>query len=707
MVPGSPPRLPELRPELRLTKGTASYSGEPTWLIHDPVANRYVLIDLASFETLAHWSPAMTADELVQHVNANGRVGIDRETLDRLINFLFEHEFTTRPPQQGWRSFAAKREKRRHAPHTWLLHNYLFFRVPLWRPQAFLERTLPIARRIGSPMMQRLVLGLGLVGLYLVSRQWESYLGTYQDYATVEGALMVAIVLGGIKSAHELGHAYTATHFGCRVPTMGVAFMLMAPLLYTDVTDAWKLRDRRQRMHIDSAGVRVELGLAALALFAWPFLPEGTLKGAAFMLSAVSLVTSLLINLNPFMRFDGYYLLTELFKVENLQPRAFALGRWQLREWLFDLRHPCPEEMLAGRRALLVAYAWGVWIYRLVLFTGIALLVYHYFFKVLGIVLFLVEIIFFVARPIYQELVMWLRLRREIGTRRRSIGTALAAAVVLLLAVVPWSTRLQIPAAAEAHDVTPVFAPRPARIREIHVAQGDRVTAGAPIVTLTAPEINLERQTAEARLALARLSQDRRGADVTDREASLVNERTVASLEAKLEGLKREEEALVIRASIDGEIVELDPELHAGRWINPREQLATIAGGEGLTVRGYLAERDLWRVAPGATGKFVPEALGFATASVAITSIAVSDASEIEIEALSSVRGGAIAASEDARRVIVPNGAEYAVVLSAPDRPGTYGHAVRGVVLAEGKAESFVSRLWRQALGVLVRESGA
>ncbi|MFO1170040.1 MAG: HlyD family efflux transporter periplasmic adaptor subunit [Hyphomicrobiaceae bacterium] len=706
MVPGPPPRLPELRPELRLTKGAASFSGEPTWLIHDPVANRYVQIDLPSFETLAHWSPSMTADELVQHVNAAGRVSIDRDTLDRLLGFLYDSELTTRPPQHGWRSFAAKRAKRRHAPHTWLLHNYLFFRMPLWRPQAFLERTLPIARRTGSPLMQRLVLGLGLIGLYLVSRQWESYLGTYQDFASIEGALLIALTTAGIKSAHELGHAYTAAHYGCRVPTMGVAVMLMAPLLYTDVTDAWKLRDRRQRMHIDSAGVRVELSLASLALFAWPFLPEGPLKGGAFMLSAISLVTSLFINLNPFMRFDGYYLLTELLQVENLQPRAFALGRWQVREWLFDLRHPCPEEMSGGRRAILVVYAWGIWIYRLMLFTGIALLVYHYFFKVLGIVLFLVEIVIFVARPIYQELVMWLKLRRQIGMRRRSILTALAAAAMLLLAVVPWSTRVRIPAVAEAHDVIPVFVPRPARIVAVHVAQGQSVKAGAPIVTLAAPEIDLERQTTQARLALARLSQDRRGADSSDREASLINERTVVSLEAKLEGLDREEDALVVRASIDGLIVELDPELHTGRWINPREQLATIAGGEGLTIRGYVAERDLWRVAPGTTGRFVPETLSFDPANVAITSIAVSDASEIEVEALSSVRGGPIASMEDARRKLVPNGAEYAVVLSAPERPGTYARALRGVVLAEGKPESFVSRIWRQALGVLVRESG-
>ena len=92
----------------------------------------------------------------------------------------------------------------------------------------------------------------GLIGVYLVSRQWEDDLSTYQDFVSLEGIDLGASTLAGIKSAHELGHAYVAVNYGCRVPTMGAAFMLLAPMLYTDVSDAWKLRDRRQRMFIDT-----------------------------------------------------------------------------------------------------------------------------------------------------------------------------------------------------------------------------------------------------------------------------------------------------------------------------------------------------------------------------------------------------------------------------------------------------------------------
>ena len=87
-----------------------------------------------------------------------------------------------------------------------------------------------------------LMITVGLAGLYLVSRQWDEFVSTFSDFFSMEGAITYAIALILIKILHELGHALMATRFGCRVPTMGVAFLVMFPVLYTDVTDAWKLR---------------------------------------------------------------------------------------------------------------------------------------------------------------------------------------------------------------------------------------------------------------------------------------------------------------------------------------------------------------------------------------------------------------------------------------------------------------------------------
>jgi len=699
-------RLPRLRPDLHLLRGAATSQGAPTWLIHDALLNRYVQIDLAACAALRHWHDCPTPGELIARVNAGGEVRIDEGGLQQLVAFLHASRLTEDPPAHGWRHFAAEREALAASPLGRLVHDYLFFRIPLCQPQAFLERTLPVARALASPPVRALVACLGLVGLYLVSREWDTFAATLHTFLTWEGAAFVGCALILVKAAHELGHAYTAAALGVRVHTMGVAFMVLAPLLYTDVSDAWRLRDRRRRSLIDGAGIRVELAIAAVALFLWAFLPEGPLRAVAFVLSAVSAASTLSVNLNPFMRFDGYYLLSDWIGVDNLQSRAFALGRWQLREVLFRPGLPAPEALPSRLATGLVLYAWATWLYRLVLLTGIALLVYQYFFKVLGIILFAVEIVYFVGRPIMSELGFWLHNRRLLATRR-ALLTACLAATGLALSLVPWSTRVEIPAVLESARLEPIHAPRPARVVRVHVQHGASIRAGDELITLHSPDIEQELEAARIKLALARLQHARRGADAADRASSIVLESTIAGLLARIEGLEREREDLRVRARFDGSIVELDPALAAGRWVSPREALALLAASDRLVARGYVAEADLWRVAPGAVGRFVPDQPLRESVPVRIEQIAAAGSAQIEIAELASRHAGPIAVAADDRQRLVPASAQYLVHMMADAAPLRHDLTVRGLVLAEGRPQSLLARAWRQTLKVLVRESGA
>ena len=145
----------------------------------------------------------------------------------------------------------------------------------------------------------------------------------------------------------------------------------------------------------------------------------------AFLLATTTWVSTVLINASPFMRFDGYFLLSDFLQMPNLHARAFALARWDLRERLFALGEPAPEHFPAARRGLIL-FAWATWIYRLVLFLGIAALVYHFFIKALGIFLFLVEIVWFIARPLWSEIGAWRQRGAAIGGSRRARWSAAA-----------------------------------------------------------------------------------------------------------------------------------------------------------------------------------------------------------------------------------------------------------------------------------------
>ena len=210
-----------------------------------------------------------------------------------------------------------------------------------------------------------------LFALYLTSRQWDYFVSTFVSYFTPVGLVYFGLAVVLAKILHEFGHALAARHFGCSVRAMGVALLMFWPILYTDTTDAWRIRSRRDRAMIGLAGMMVELGLASICLLLWNFLPDGFLRTVMFMLSTSTWIMTLAVNLNPLMRFDAYYVLSDATGVENLQERSNAMGKWRLREWFFGLGQPAPET----GRSWLILFAYMVWLYRLIIFFGICYLV--------------------------------------------------------------------------------------------------------------------------------------------------------------------------------------------------------------------------------------------------------------------------------------------------------------------------------------------
>jgi putative peptide zinc metalloprotease protein len=181
---------------------------------------------------------------------------------------------------------------------TWLLHNYLFLRIPLLRPDSALKKALPWVSLTFNRQFILLLLVLASLAIYLVAEQWTQFSHSFSYIFTAEGMLITALMLSLSKVIHELGHAFTAKHFGCRVPTMGIAFMMGAPMLWTDVTDAWRLPNRLQRLSIDAAGMIAELTLAVFATLLWMVLPDGAVRSGVYLLASTAWILTLVVNLN-------------------------------------------------------------------------------------------------------------------------------------------------------------------------------------------------------------------------------------------------------------------------------------------------------------------------------------------------------------------------------------------------------------------------
>jgi putative peptide zinc metalloprotease protein len=702
-----PVPLPALREDIRLLKDAASPSGAPRWLIHDPVRDSFFEIGLEAFQLMSLWSGARTAAELARHATEQTSRSVTEAEIVKFAHFLEQMRLTLDAPG-GWRELSGSAASQRHGIGHQLLHNYLFFKLPLVQPAAFLQATMPYARVLVSKGMLALYAVLTLIGVYFASRQWGDIADSLQRQMNISGATLFAATLFVMKIFHELGHAYVATAMGIRVRSMGIAVMMMAPMLYTDVTESWRLQDRRKRMAIDLAGVAVEMVIAGLALLAWAFLPPGDGRDIALIITTAAVAATLAVNLSPFMRFDGYYVLADLIGVKNLQPRAFALMRWKLREWLFDIGAPCPDSLRGGLRTFVIAYGVATAIYRLFLFVGIAIVVYYMTFKILGILLFLVEIGVFVAMPVWRELKIWWAMREQIFASRRIWFAFAATAVMVGLTAIPWSTTVSIPAVLEPAQFVRLYPSSPAEIREVRVRPGQKVREGEVLLILSSGRLDKELTIAEARLELVKERIARRVGDSKDQASSLSLEKDRLSLIERRDALLRQISQLSIRATLDGRIAELDPDLHAGRLVSREDEIGIIIGGSETVIRGFADQQDLWRLRTGQVGRFIPDNAQISAVKASLSEITSSVSQTMDIPHLAETHGGKLRTQPPQPKApLVPLDPIHLVTLKPQQTGEPNSRSIRGVAVVEGAPQSMAASLWRRVLKVLVQEAGA
>lgn len=708
MIGLSGARLPRLRDDLRLHEGPPNFDGEPTWQIHDPVRGSYFRIGAVAARLLRHW-PQGAPHKVLAAANRRACLAATPADLEQFERFLRANNLVAGGETGMLGLYLDQAEKAKKAQGTRLIHSYLFARLPLLRPDRFLTATLPLVRPLLTRGFLIACLLLGLIGLYLVSRQWDSFIGTLPYFFTLQGAAQLALTIGIVKILHEFGHAYMAKRFGCRVHVMGVALIVMFPVLYTDTTDAWKLRDRRQRLLIGGAGLMVELCLAGLATFAWAFLPDGAVRSSLFMVATVTWITSLTVNLNPMLRFDGYYLFSDLIGVDNLQARGFALGRWRLRQALFGFGHPPPERYPPRTYRALLIYAYATWIWRLALFVFIALILYHFVFKLLALVLIALQLTWFVARPIALELKEWWMLRGEMRMNRNLIVALALLAAGFWALLTPWQSHVGLPAVLEARQDTALHVGEPGRLIEVAARPGDRVLAGDVLYRLEAPDLSFNIAALETEVQVIQELILRQAASLESAGRTGVLEQELAEQLARLRGLRDRTERLTVRAPADGRLVDVIPGLSPGRWLSPRERLGRLLGEgeEEARLIAYVSGDDLSRLEAGAQGRFLPEDPARAALPVRVVGIEATAVGALDSLALASIHGGPLAVREDpATGRLVPDRALYRVLLEPTEPLDAPRQVLRGTARIEAEAISPLARLGRLVVGVLIRESG-
>ena len=395
------------------------------------------------------------------------------------------------------------------------------------------------------------------------------------------GLWLLLIVIWCIaKLLHELGHAVCAARQGVHVGRMGIMFFLLAPLAYVDVTDAWKLNRRFQRVKIALAGVYVELAIAAVAAWAWWLLPVGFSRHVAAQLFLVTGPATLLVNANPLLRLDGYYVLSDLLEIPNLRMH----GRRQLggiiESVLFSIPQPKPLLSQWRRPAATVHAACSV-IFQFFWMAGLIIAV-SMWLKGLGIILAISAFLLWGFLP----LVRWLQRvwfydpAKRFGLNRKRVSLIGYSAMIVLsvqhlsATTSPLSRRVPVVVRYQNEQISRATAD--AFVDAVYAARGQRVSEGMLLMELRQPELQLQRDMLadDLDLALQREVQLRRQNNIaqanSESEKADSLRRQIAELEEQLDGLR-------VFALRDGLITSAHTERLLGSYVRSGDELIRVS----------------------------------------------------------------------------------------------------------------------------------
>lgn len=591
-------RVAPLRPQL-LTRARLHrhrYRGERWYLLQDPASGRVHRFSPAARLVLAAMDGKRSVEDLWKL--AQRQLGDDAPTQDEIIQLLGQLHAsdllsTDASPdalevfERGRKQEAAKRRR------SWA--NPMAVRIPLVDPGRFLDRYVPLWRWFWGTPGALLWLAVVLPALVMVPTHWPELTGNLADRVlAVDNLLLVALVFPLIKALHELGHATATRARGGEVHDMGVMLLVMMPVPYVDASSATVLRSRWQRALIGAAGMVVELFVAALAFYVWMAVEPGLTRAVCFNVMLVAGVSTLIFNGNPLLRYDAYYILSDIAELPNLGQRATKYWGYLLERYLLRERNTTSPVQTTSERAWLSGYGLLSSIYRVFVTAAIAIFIGTQFFFI-GVVLALWAVAVMIGMPIVRVL-RHLQTKQTLHERRvRIFGIAAVAviAVGMLATLVPLPQRTRAEGVIWLPDRSLLRAGTSGFIANVQVQPGAVVKAGQPLISRVDPTLDAQIRALEARIA--ELEATYSVEFVNDRNrAEMVRDQQVAE-QAALDRARERAASLLVSAEVDGVFSLAAPQDLPGRWHRQGEMLGYVLGADEPIVRVVVeqAEADL------------------------------------------------------------------------------------------------------------------
>jgi len=587
-------RIARLRAALRPTVKCRKqyYRGVPWYFLHDPYNKNFYRLNPAYYRFLSRLRFNRTIEEAwIEALEDDPENGPGQQDVLSLLIELHNENliYFNESPDSNHLFVRGGEKKSRETKQQWM--NILFLRIPLWNPDRWLTRLLPLWRLLFSKtglLIGAVVLALGITTAIEHAAELTAQAG---QVLAPGNFLLLYVGVAVIKLFHEIGHGAICKRFGGTVNAVGLMLLLFVPLPYIDATSSWELRNKWQRILISAGGMLMEFVIGAVACMVWAYAPPGIVHSIAYNMMLTATVSTLLFNCNPLLKYDGYYILADLIEIPNL----FQKSREQVLRWcekhLFGRRDVELPAQSWSEAAWLFGYGFASMIYRVVLLVGILLFIADSY-AALGMALALCMGAVWVVKPLWHFAGYLLTSPQLQPVRRRAVGVSMALLTLplLMLFAYPWPTQAIFPGVVESGVQSEVLAETAGQVAEVLVQPGSSVEQGQALIRLANPLLALDRRKVETQLEqIAVLEQ---GALLDGGGDRLPLAKRKEASEKLLDDIRTSERHLVIVAPQSGVWIYSAPREVQGQWVAKGCQFGEILNLERMRFSAVVSQEE-------------------------------------------------------------------------------------------------------------------
>ena len=575
---------PRLRSHARLHR--MRYRGALWYLLQDPVSNRVHRFTPAARFIIAAMNGERTVQQLWELTNR--QLGEDAPTQDEVIRLLGQlHEAdllqSDATPDVAELFERGQRQERALRQRSYM--NPMAIRVHLWDPDAFLNRIRPLVDRLWSRWGGLLWLAVVLPALLLLAPQWAELSGNFSDRLLASNNLLLLwLVFPLIKMAHEFGHAAATKRGGGEVHDLGVVLLVLIPVPYVEASASTVFKSRLQRAVVGASGMAVELFIAAIAFYLWLLVEPSPLRAVLFNVMVVAGVSTLIFNGNPLLRYDAYYILSDLIEMPNLAQRSLRYWGYLVQRYAFGVSEAESAETQATEKTWLLFYGVLSTIYRIFVTIAIALFIANEFF-IIGVVLALWAVAAMAVLPIVKSLqhVAGSAVLRAHRRRVVAVTGAFVGALLLLLFVVPVPYRTVLEGVAWLPQTALLRTAQEGFVERLVATPGARVQTGDLLILVRNPALQSAHDVSQAKVA--ELEATYLAQRVADRSQAAIALNQLEAERSVLASLRERIDTLSVRAGSSGVFMVAKPLDMPGRFYRQGDLLGYVLDKPQLIAR--------------------------------------------------------------------------------------------------------------------------